>query len=409
MKKLIIFIFLAVSLFSQDLSMTNDRWRTEEAINKFRFTLNSGINTPMHAFGEKRFYINDFFEIAYGVVISSENDVGATYERPDFPLFSTGRFYQGEFIFNYKTLNLNLGRHLHDLDPVQQNSVWSKNRLTGDGITWSWDFLENWRFEHSLEVLPSDRDANKDVFDRILNYHAMTWKGEKLSFLFGEMSLYTGINQEINWQRSNPVLPYVLNIFDSYDKHTPGYVGDNENHIFVFRLDYMFSQKFNLRSFLYLDEFQIDAVDRETHADIYLWLNQIYYKLNNHVRTSFTFSLANPAMGWHPGPFTTYTAYDFELLPHTFGEINRIEWNLHTHYTKFETYVNTGMTYKALTDPLHPDLNRHAVQDSLEKVTITSFDLKTGYYLKQNIALWFHYNVASDNKPVYNFILQTYF
>lgn len=409
MKILTLSILLSASLFAQDLSLTNNRWRTEEAINKFRFALNYGVNEPMHAYGEKRFYVNDFFEIAYGVVVSRENDVGATFERPDFPLFSTGRFYQGEFIFNYKTLKVNLGRHLHDLDPIRQNSVWNQNRLTGDGITWSWDFIENWRFEHSIEYLPAGKDANNYVFDRILNYHSMTWKGEKLSFLFGEMSLYTGINQELNWQRSNPVLPYVLNTFDSFDKKAPGYVGDNENHIFVFRLDYTFTDKMEVKSYLYLDEFQIDAADRETHADIYLWLNEIYYRHNDNLRTSLTFSLANPAMGWHPGPFTTYTTYQYELLPHAFGEISRVELKLHAHQNKFESYISTGVLHKVIVDPLQPNLNRHAVQDALEKVTITSFDVKTGYYIKQNLALWFHYSVASDHKPIYNLILQTYF
>ncbi|MCK4820223.1 hypothetical protein KA005_30950, partial [bacterium] len=132
MKKILLLLIITFILYGQDLSFTNDSWRSKDAINKFRFTYNIGINTPMHAFGEKSFIINENFEFVCGVVISSENDVGATLERPDFPLFSTGRFYQSELKYHKDNFSVDFGRHLDDQDPIRQNSTWNKKRLTGD-------------------------------------------------------------------------------------------------------------------------------------------------------------------------------------------------------------------------------------------------------------------------------------
>lgn len=411
MKKTLIFLIaLLTFLNAQDLSLTNYRWRTDTTtMHKFHFTYNAGFNIPMHAYAEKRFHINDHVDMAYGVVISSENDIGATSVRPDFPVFSTARFYLGELNFNYKNFNISLGRHLQDVDPVQQITIWNKNRLTGDGIFWSWSFHKNWRFENSIEFLPSERLSREEVFERILNYHAIIWDWNKLTFLLGETDIYTGINRGVSLQRSNPFLPYAIHMIDSYDKFLPGFKGDDENFIILFGLKYKILEQLLASSYLYIDDIQIDAEDRERVADVYLWYNEVYYEHNKNFRGSIQFSLANPAMGWHNGPFTNYLSYGYELLPHHFGEIYSIGLNLNCKYKIFETYFKGSALHKAIVDPSIEYLYLHEVQDNLEKVTILGLDIKTGFYIFKNLALWGHIRLETNESPVYNLILQTYF
>jgi len=416
MKKTLIFLIaLLTFLNAQDLSLTNYRWRIDESsANKFHFTCNAGFNIPMHAYAEKRFHINDHVGMTYGVVISNENDIGATSVRPDFPIFSTARFYRGEVNFHYKNFDIHLGRHLQDVDPIQQRTIWNKNRLTGDGIFWSWDFLENWRFENSIEFLPSEKLSRDQVFERILNYHAIIWEYQKFKLFLGEIDLYTGINRGVSLQRSNPFIPYAIHMIDSHDKFLPGFLGDDENFIIIAGLEFRIIENMLFKSFFYLDDIQIDAADRERLSDNYLSYNELYFNFNENFRASVQFSFSDLAMGWHQGPYTSFVAYGHELLPHTFGEIYSAGINMNFSHKFFETYLKGFVNKKAVIDPyddysqLHY-LYLHEVQDNLEKVTIMGLDVKTGFYIFKNLALWGHLRLETNENPVYNLILQTYF
>jgi hypothetical protein len=416
MKKSIITLLIITSfLGAQDLSLTNYRWRHDEAsMHKFHFTYNAGFNIPMHAYAEKRFHINEYVDMAYGVVLSSENDIGATSIRPDFPVFSTARFYLGELNFNYKNLNLSIGRHLQNVDPVEQKTIWNKNRLTGDGIFWSWNFLENWRFENSLEFLPSEKLSREEVFERILNYHAVIWEYKRFTFLIGEISLYTGINRGVSLQRSNPFLPYALRMIDSHDKHLPGFLADDENYIILAGLEFKILESLSIKSYFYLDDIQIDKQDRERVSDNYLLYNELNFNLDENFRFSVQFSLSDLAMGWHQGPFTSFASYGYELLPHAFGETYSGSININYKHKFFEIYVSGFTSKKALIDPyndydqLHY-LYLHEIQDNLDKIIVSGLDIKTGFYIFKNLALWGHVRLETHESPVYNLILQTHF
>ena len=387
----------------------NVRWRDSELEKKFQLALNTGTETPSHLFLEKRFQFDDRISAAFGAVLSSQNDIGAIFERQDFPLFSTGRFYRGELILDLNKVTVNLGRHLYDQDPMVQNSIWNRARLTGDGINWRWDFADHWRFENSIEFLSNEKDTLNQFFERILNNHSLQWEGGKWSIFAGEISIYTGTNQSINWRQSNPFLPYAFHYADSYDRTTPGYQGDNENAIVYAGLKYNFTEDLFYRTRLFVDDIQIDAADREIVADGYLWYNEFHFNVKGDFRSTVHFTLANPALGWHNGPYTDFITYGFELLPHSFGEIYSYGLKLSYKYKFFETYLNLSSTHKAVVDPDIRNLYLKSVQNALDKITVNQIEVKCGFYLLDNLALWGHVRLETDEKPVYNLILQTYF
>lgn len=409
MKRILFFLFISSLLFSQDLSYTNYRWKNNEIENKYQFTLNYGPNIASHLFLEKRYQFNDKISMAFGAVLSSQNDIGVTFERQDFPLFSTGRFYHGEMILNFDKINFNIGRHVYDQDPLLQNSIWNDSRLTGDGINWKWNFTGNWSFENSIEFLPNEKDTLGQYFERVLNHHAITWNNKIFEFSVGEISIYSGINQSINWRQSNPFLPYVFHYVDSYDRTTPSYRGDNENVIITLGLKFDILKNFSFQTKIYIDDIQIDTVDRKRIADIFLLYNEFHYNYKNIFRGTFHFTLSNPAMAWHKGPYTSLLAYGYELLPHEYGEIYSYGLKINYKYKFFESYLNISSTYKAIIAPDIQNLYLKSVQNELEKKSLFQIDFKCGFYLLENIAIWGHLNYRTDNEIVYNFILQTYF
>jgi hypothetical protein len=309
----------------------------------------------------------------------------------------------------YNKLNINLGRHVYDQDPMRQNSIWNDKRLTADGIHWTWDLPLNFSFENSIESLPTEKDSNRTVFDRVLNFHSLTWRYKNLELSGGEMSVYTGYFQEINWLQSNPFLPYMLNMLDSYDKWLDGYYADNENIIFTFKFKYSFLNESYFQSILYLDDIQIDAADRANVADIYLLTNELYLKINDRLDMNLNANIANPVMGWHGGPYTDLLIHGIELLPHEYGEIWRYGIKVHYHYKWFETCFNTYAIHKAYFNTLDHHLFFKSKQALFPKETIYHADLRFGFYPLENLALWTQVSYRSDQDLLLNVILQTYF
>ena len=378
MKKIIILCIIVSFIFSQDISFINNNWRMESAQHKLISSLSYGYNAALQFYSEKNFIINKNTFFAGGFVFSSINNVGATFERPDFPLFSTARFYRGELILNFDNFNFNIGRFIPDQDPVKQMSIWNKSKITGDGILWHWDINNNFRFVNSIEFLPAGHVSDEVIYERILNFHELVFRHKKISLSLGEISLYTGIGQGINFHNSNPFLPYTINFADSYIDRDPGYQGDNQNNLITCKFEFNILKNLVYKSMLYIDDIQIDKTDRERLADRYLWINELYTEVDN-LRFSVQGKLSNPSMGFHGGPFTMLTTYGTELLPHTFGEYYSGHLNIQYNYKSFEVIAHASAIHKAVMDTIPDKLYLWAVQNALNQETIYSADLRVGY------------------------------
>ncbi len=409
MKKLIVLYCMISFLFSQDLTFTNNSWRDDTTNTNFQFSINYSLNNAYHLYFEKEFKVNKNVKIAYGGVFSNKDDLGSVLVRENFPIFISGRAFRGEVQLNYDKVNVNLGRHLYDQDPMRQNTIWNDKRLTGDGINWTWDLPLNFSFENTIESLPTEKDTNKIVFNRILNYHALKWKYKKIEIEGGEVSIYTGDGSGIDLLQSNPFLPYFLNMLDSYDRFIHGYRGDNENFIITFKFKYNFTPNAYFQSQLYLDEFQIDAYDRGLKNDNYLILNELYLYFNNGLELNLFANTSDLAFGWHYGPFTDMLIHGIELLPHEFGEIYRYGMKAHYRFKWFEAYAEVYSLKKAIFDRFDDYLYLKTVQNTLAKETTYRLDLRTGFYVFDNLALWSQVKYQSDEAWMFNFIVQTYF
>ena len=198
-------------------------------------------------------------------------------------------------------------------------------------------------------------------------------------------------------------------MLDSYDKRISGYRGDNENFIITFKLKYQFLNESYIQSLLYLDEFQIDQADREIKADNLLFVNEMYLHFNNGLDFNIFANFANPAFGWHYGPYTDMLSYWIELLQHEYGEIYRYGLKLYYRYKWFESYISAYSLKKAIFDQFDDYIYLRSVQETLPKETTFRFDLRTGFYVFDNFALWSQVKYRSDEKWLFNFIVQTYF
>ena len=409
MKKMLIILSFVSILFAQDLLFTNNNWRADSTNRNFQFAFNYASDNSRHFYFEKEFQINTHVKVLYGGVFSNVDDLASTLIRPDFPLFSNARAYRGEIQINYKNIDFNIGRHLFDQDPMKQNSIWNKKRLTTDGINWTWNLPLNFKFENTIESLPTEIDSVRNVYDRILNYHSLSWKYKNIKLSGGEISIYSGYNQGVNLLQSNPFLPYMLNMLDTYDKWLSGYSADNENIIFTFKLKYNFLENLYFQSILYIDDIQIDAVDRVRIADMFLLTNELFFKFNDELSLNLNANIANPVMGWHGGPYTDMLIHGIELLPHEYGEIYRYGLKIHYHKKWFETYLNVYCIHKAYFNTLEGHLFFKSIQATFPRETIYHINLRTGFYIFDNLALWGQVKYKSDEDLVFNFILQTYF
>ncbi|TFB10127.1 hypothetical protein E3V36_04615, partial [Candidatus Marinimicrobia bacterium MT.SAG.2] len=257
-------------------------------------------NSSRNIYIEKGLSISRKYTILGGLVLSnSEPDlIGANYERPDIPVFSTGRVYASEINYNSGAFNLRAGRLRTKYYLIRQLSPWNSARISGDGVNWRYKH-KAWVFSNSIEFLPAERISSGETFDRILNFHQLSFKVYRdFSLGLGEFSIYTGINQGINLLRSNPIIPYIVHDFDTGSSRKSGFVGDLDNYIAYSEIAIV-KKKWEFKFRSYIDDFQIDSEGRKVLADQFLFIGEFWTKFTepkeskNHIETVLRYSRSN--------------------------------------------------------------------------------------------------------------------
>ena len=242
--------------------------------------------------------------------------IGTKFSRPDYPL-STGRFQQSVVTYSTEKLTIKLGRD--DMLSSKLRPHIFAYPIFADGVSWSYSW-QSWNFEHVYQSLPAERHSGQ-VFRRSVSYHHLSKTFNSLTIGAGEYFILSGENIGLDLKRFNPFLPYSLNSHDSEADYYPGFTGDSDNSLIKLFLNWgKQSNKISIN--LYIDEFQIDAVDREEYSDAILLSLSANNELNVFGQSSILnwgFSAANPNFGQHPGPFTTTTSANFPLFEYTPG------------------------------------------------------------------------------------------
>ena len=245
--------------------------------------------------------------------------IGTKFSRPDFPL-STGRFQQSVVKYANDKLTIQVGRDDMLGNPLRPAIF--NYPLFADGIGWDYKW-HRWSFRHVYQTLPAEKQANQ-IFRRSVSYHHLSRIFSNFSIGAGEYFILTGDKLGVDFKRLNPFLPYSLNSHDSVADYYPGFSGDSDNSLI--KLFFEWNKKHNQVTVnLYIDEFQIDGVDREVASDAILLnisaANEIN-ALGHSNLINWGFSLANPNFGQHPGPFTTTTIGAYPLFEYTPGMKN---------------------------------------------------------------------------------------
>ena len=256
------------------------------------------------------------FEGALELTDQPHELIGTKFSRPDYPL-STGRFQQSVVSYTTEKLTIKLGRD--DMLSSDLKPYIFAYPIFADGISWSYSW-QDWNFEHVYQTLPAEEQSNQ-IFRRSVSYHHLSKTFNSLTFGAGEYFILTGENIGLDLKRFNPFLPYSLNSHDSEADYYPGFSGDSDNSLIKLFLNWKRnSNKVSIN--LYIDEFLIDAVDREAYSDALLLSLSARNEFNAFGKRSLLnwgFSFANPNFGQHPGPFTTTTFARFPLFEYTPG------------------------------------------------------------------------------------------
>ena len=314
-------------------------------------------------------------------------------------------------------LNLRLGRLFPDYHPFLQISPYARETISGDGVDWS---LKGsfWAFENRIQFLKNERYDGKAI-NRIFNFHRVELSYKKWSLGLGEFLLYTGFNQEIDWIWSNPFISYVVHNYDTYadQERLTEYDGDTDNGLIYADLTWE-GRDLHVTTRLYIDEFQVDAPDREVYTDEYLSHTQFVYNLNGSAEKSIfipkslilTGSLASAGFGYHPGLFTDFFVGDYPLLPTETGR---------TRYGALSA-VWIGQTWHLITDlwigtyadilSLPPD-KRHlrAYVDSLPTDTRTGIRIRAAYQPFKKTAFHIDNNISTENSIITVTVVQYFY
>ena len=242
--------------------------------------------------------------------------IGTKFSRPDYPL-STGRFQQSVLTYETDKLTIRFGRD--DMLSTDLRPDIFSYPIYADGVGWNYSW-QSWNFGHIYQTLPAERKSNQ-IFRRSVSYHHLSKTFQYLTMGVGEYYILAGESTQFDLKRLNPFLPYSLNSHDSEVDYYPGFSGDSDNSLIKLFLNWSkHSSKVSIN--LYIDEFQIDAVDREVYSDALLLSLSAESEINAMGKRSLLkwgFSAANPNFGQHPGPFTTTTSANFPLFEYTPG------------------------------------------------------------------------------------------
>jgi hypothetical protein len=242
--------------------------------------------------------------------------IGTNYSRPDYPL-STARVQRSVLNYNSGNLTVKFGRD--DMLSGDMRPAIFCPPSGGDGFSWNFK-INDMSFKHVFQVLPAESSSNQ-VFRRSISYHHLTKTISSHRFGAGEYFILTGEQIGFDLKRLNPFLPYVVNSHDSAADNFNGFSGDSDNSLIK-----LFWRWHNNSSTiavnLYVDEFQIDAVDREVFSDAMLLSISGIHELEIFDQPSiinYGVSMMNPNFGQHPGPFTTTTIGVFPLFEYSPG------------------------------------------------------------------------------------------
>jgi hypothetical protein len=272
---------------------------------------------------EGSFQISDRlrFEGALELTDQPHKLIGTKFSRPDYPL-STGRFQQSVVSYTTEKLTIKLGRDDMLSSDLKPNIF--AYPIFADGVSWSYSW-QDWNFEHVYQTLPAEKQSNQ-TFRRSVSYHHLSKTFQYLTMGVGEYFILSGDNIGLDLKRFNPFLPYSLNSHDSEADYYPGFSGDSDNSLIKVFLNWgKQSNKVSIN--LYIDEFQIDAVDREVYSDAILLSLSAENEIKVFGRGSLVnwgFSAANPNFGQHPGPFTNTTIGVYPLFEYTPGMKNLV-------------------------------------------------------------------------------------
>lgn len=264
------------------------------------------------------------FSGALELTDQSHDLIGTKFSRPDYPL-STGRFQQSVVTYIGKNLTIKIGRD--DMVSSELRPQVFTFPLFADGIRWNYSW-QGWEFEHVYQTLPAERHSDQ-IYRRSVSYHHLGKTINGLTFGAGEYFILTGESAQFDLKRLNPFLPYSLNSHDSEEDYFSGFSGDSDNSLIKLFLSWQKNSN-KVRINLYIDEFQIDGVDRDVYSDAMLLSLSAENEtklFNKWISSNWGFSIANPNFGQHPGPFTTTTSANFPLFEYSPGMTHLIFLN----------------------------------------------------------------------------------
>jgi hypothetical protein len=280
--------------------------------------------TDIWIYGQHALRGNISYSFALELSTLSRYMVGTKHSRAEYWI-STGRFQESAISVELDSLSIKLGRINFFKDEIR-HEVFAQP-INGDGISWEYK-AKPLTFKHVIETLPSE-GSNDTVFRKLYNYHHLSLDFGKLIVGLGELFILTGPTIGLDFKRLNPLLPYSRNSHDSYRDFYDGYEGDSDNAIIKSFARYRHNNIY-LAMYFYIDEFQVDKVDRVDKSDALLFnlmLNR-YPKTHQLGISSFTLesslSFSNPNFGDHLGPFTTAASGGFPILQVTPGMLGLV-------------------------------------------------------------------------------------
>ena len=267
------------------------------------------------------FKISEKLSFAGGLELTDQPHqlIGTKFSRPDYPL-STGRFQQSVVTYRTEEFAMRVGRD--DMLSSQFRPDIFQLPVAGDGFAWNYKW-NSWSFKHVFQVLPAEKFEDQ-IFRRSVSYHHLSRKFNNFTVGAGEYFILSGNQIGFDLKRLNPFLPYSLNSHDSEANVYSGFSGDSDNSLIKFFLDWRKNSS-EVALKLYVDEFQIDAVDREVLSDAMLlsfFARNTFNIFDQRSIIQWGFSASNPNFGQHPGPFTTTTIGAFPLFEYTPGMKN---------------------------------------------------------------------------------------
>lgn len=146
---------------------------------------------------------------------------------------------------------------------------------------------------------------------------------KKLIFNFGELLIYSGINQSVDLRYINPVIPYY--IVDINQNHIEP---DNSNSILFLDFRYVIDDKRSVFLEFLLDDFQIDDTKLDNALGLKLGLTQKLKFMNKNLNLEAEINSVSEQTYSHHGNYT-YFSYNERPIGYKFGQsCNSFELNI---------------------------------------------------------------------------------